>query len=439
MWFVFIGHGAPSKDGTDGLLVGVDADRSAQGIFQRSVPRTDVLQLLAAGAQAQTVAFIDACFSGQTGDGSALVGGLQPLVPTALLKAPKAGVQVLTAASSGEFSGQLPGLGRPAFSYLALGGLMGWADLDGVGNRDGRVNASELREYVAGALNLTVQGRSQTPMLLGADAILGRVAVLVAPDLMAIVTATPRSDGVAASGFAPVAAVARDDDGGGRFVGQRPSGERVEIYGPVDVGGTTGWFFDSLRGSYTRLLEVDGQWVEEALSGDGATLWSDIHLRHEGKTLTLTADGTPLLFQRLAPAFAVWDGRWVGDLPVWRPRKLSLLGELGAAFASVVVDTTGVKTAPVSVQLSDTTATVTLPPVGLQPSQDCVVSLMMVGKGGAMGEIALGTPGCPAGSRLTVRGLAWESLLVDWSSPSGGVRLLGVLHRGAGEDTAPRP
>ena len=32
LWFVFIGHGAPSKDGKDGLLVGVDAQQKAASI-----------------------------------------------------------------------------------------------------------------------------------------------------------------------------------------------------------------------------------------------------------------------------------------------------------------------------------------------------------------------------------------------------------------------
>ena len=32
LWFVFIGHGAPSKDGRDGLLVGANADRTAEVI-----------------------------------------------------------------------------------------------------------------------------------------------------------------------------------------------------------------------------------------------------------------------------------------------------------------------------------------------------------------------------------------------------------------------
>lgn len=107
LWFVFIGHGAPSKDGRDGLLVGVDADRSAQGIYQRSVPRTELLSLLDAGPQAKTVALIDACFSGQSDKGAALVDGLMPLVPTALVAEASKRTRVLTAAGSGEFSGPL--------------------------------------------------------------------------------------------------------------------------------------------------------------------------------------------------------------------------------------------------------------------------------------------------------------------------------------------
>ena len=187
LWFVFIGHGAPSMDGRDGLLIGVDADRSAQGIYQRSVPRQELLTMLDAGPQAQTVAMLDACFSGQTGSGQALVSGLQPLVPTYALAARSPRARVLTAAGSGEFSGPLPGTARPAFSYLALGALQGWADVDGVGNHDGRVSAAEVREYVAGALNITVQGRTQTPSLLGEDGDLGKATAKTAPDLLAIV------------------------------------------------------------------------------------------------------------------------------------------------------------------------------------------------------------------------------------------------------------
>ena len=48
-------------------------------------------------------------------------------------------VTVLTAATADQVAGPLPGAARPAFSYLVLGGLRGWADSD----HNGRVTAGE--------------------------------------------------------------------------------------------------------------------------------------------------------------------------------------------------------------------------------------------------------------------------------------------------------
>ncbi len=185
LWFVFVGHGAPSRDGKDGLLVGANADRTAEGIYYESVPRAEVVASIGASRAARALAVIDACFSGQSGSGQALVSGLQPLVPTALLAEAPAKVTVLTAAGSGEFSGPLPGVARPAFSYLALGALRGWADVDG-GNGDGSVSASEVLAWTKGALVATVRGRTQTPSLLGKDAALSEVIDRAPPDLLAL-------------------------------------------------------------------------------------------------------------------------------------------------------------------------------------------------------------------------------------------------------------
>ena len=74
----------------------------------------------------------------------------------------------MTAARSDQYAGPLPGAARPAFSYLMLGGLRGWADLDG----DGGVAASELHEYVSDAMRALIRGRSQNPTLTGGDDIL---------------------------------------------------------------------------------------------------------------------------------------------------------------------------------------------------------------------------------------------------------------------------
>src|ERR1022692_4075607 len=42
LWFVFIGHGAPSKDGKDGLLVGTDAQQRATSVYSRSLSRNEL-------------------------------------------------------------------------------------------------------------------------------------------------------------------------------------------------------------------------------------------------------------------------------------------------------------------------------------------------------------------------------------------------------------
>jgi hypothetical protein len=66
LWFVFIGHGAPSKDGQDGLLIGADAQQRAESLDSRSLRRSELLELIAKGKQARAVVLLDACFSGRS-------------------------------------------------------------------------------------------------------------------------------------------------------------------------------------------------------------------------------------------------------------------------------------------------------------------------------------------------------------------------------------
>ncbi len=186
LWVVFIGHGAPTRDLKDGVLIGVDAAGTEDGLYQRSVPRSELLSLINAGRQQQAVVLLDACFTGQSQEGRALVPGLQAsgLVPTSARVQSK--VTLLTATSEGEFARRLPGTSRPAFSYLALGGLRGWADENG----DGQVTASELALYATGALRATVRGGTQTPQLTGEDRVLA-FAKERGPDLVELAVATP--------------------------------------------------------------------------------------------------------------------------------------------------------------------------------------------------------------------------------------------------------
>ena len=172
LWFVFIGHGAPSRDGKDGLLVAAGASADADGIYDNSVSRTDLLAALGSGRTDDVFVVLDACFSGQTGPGQPLVTGLQPLIPTTDFTT--AAATVLTAAGPGQFTGPLAGQARPAFSYLVLGGLYGWADDSAyTGNGDGQVRASELVAYAQTAL-VSTGSSTQEPSLAGPDLAVAR-------------------------------------------------------------------------------------------------------------------------------------------------------------------------------------------------------------------------------------------------------------------------
>jgi len=178
LWFVYIGHGAPAQDGSDGLLVGADASASATGIYSRSVARGELADILAEGEQARTVMVLDACFSGKSSSGDALVEGLQPLVPVSATVDDR--VTMLTATQRDQFAGPLPGSARPAFSYLLLGAMRGWGDADG----NGEVTAGEATLYARDVLLATVSGRTQEPALtgLGASWVLG-IGQEAGPDL----------------------------------------------------------------------------------------------------------------------------------------------------------------------------------------------------------------------------------------------------------------
>lgn len=186
LWFVFIGHGSPAQGGDGGVLVGSDAQPTADGLYARSLPEAQLLEELAKAPAA--VALVDACFSGRTGSGDVLAAGLQPLVVTTR-PAGNGKVTLLSAGAPDQLAGPLPGAARPAFSYLALGALRGWGDADG----DGAVTAREAVDYTRKALNILPIGRSQTPEISGANPamILARRGDERGPRLQDIVPAEP--------------------------------------------------------------------------------------------------------------------------------------------------------------------------------------------------------------------------------------------------------
>jgi formylglycine-generating enzyme required for sulfatase activity len=192
LWFVFVGHGAPASDGKDGMLLGVDVQQDPDSLKARGLPEAELLDILQGTRAGAIRVVLDACFSGLIGPNRPLVPGLQPLVVTTVSATADPRFAILTAAQGGQFAGPLPGGGRPAFSYLVLGGLRGWADADA----DGRLTAGELRQFTTAALRATLRGREQTPLLVGdAQAIFGPSCREAGPDLALIARLTERREG----------------------------------------------------------------------------------------------------------------------------------------------------------------------------------------------------------------------------------------------------
>lgn len=99
-----------------------------------------------------------------------MVANLQPLVPSYALTTKKA--WVLSAARADQFAGPLPGKNRPANSYLLLGALRGWGDI----NDNGEVTVTEAAEYAKEVMQATLRDRIQEPEMTrgGFDVVLGK-------------------------------------------------------------------------------------------------------------------------------------------------------------------------------------------------------------------------------------------------------------------------
>ena len=99
--------------------------------------------------------------SGRTGSGAPIAAGLQPLIRVKEIT-PSQNVVVMSAGASDQFAGPLPGANRPAFSYLVLGAMRGWA-----GTQNGTVTATDSVNYARKVLNMMPIGRTQEPMIAG--------------------------------------------------------------------------------------------------------------------------------------------------------------------------------------------------------------------------------------------------------------------------------
>jgi hypothetical protein len=160
IYFFYSGHGAPDTLSGGAYVLPYDGDPAA--LDQTAIPLSRLTERLSKTRASDSVAFVDACFSG-AGGRSVLPKGARPLVRVQA-PSPARGVALLSSAGSTEISSATPDGSNGLFSkYLlqALGEAV--ADQDG----DYQISLEELKAFVEPRVSreARLQNRVQTPTL----------------------------------------------------------------------------------------------------------------------------------------------------------------------------------------------------------------------------------------------------------------------------------
>lgn len=140
----FSGHGAPSTNTQEPFLVPYDCDPNAVN-SDNAYSMNEFYTDLAALKSRSLVVVVDACFSGQAGNGIALIDNVGPV----LMKVNKTsqdleGAVLFTSSEPEQVSNWYPEKKHGLFTYFFLKGLQGAADAD----QNGQLTVSEMETYL---------------------------------------------------------------------------------------------------------------------------------------------------------------------------------------------------------------------------------------------------------------------------------------------------
>jgi uncharacterized caspase-like protein len=169
VYVFYSGHGYPSQDGKGLYLLPFNVDSKI--LDRTSVKQIEVVAALQRAQAKSVTMFIDACYSGQTRNGDALVAGIKPVFIKADDKAYPPEFTVITASAADQFSSASPDLKHGIFSFYLMKALEGDADE----NNDGRLTSGELQRYLSEMVGRQAMGlnRTQNTQLFGnADRVL---------------------------------------------------------------------------------------------------------------------------------------------------------------------------------------------------------------------------------------------------------------------------
>jgi hypothetical protein len=144
VFIYYVGHGAPSTTEQASFFVPYDCDPNfvnKDNAYRTKDFYNDIAKM---NARSKTVV-VDACFSGQSGDGKSLVKNASPIlvkVNTDLFSDPR--TVVFQSSKADQVSNWYPDKKHGMFTYFFLKGLQGAAD----SNKDNKITAGELENYI---------------------------------------------------------------------------------------------------------------------------------------------------------------------------------------------------------------------------------------------------------------------------------------------------
>lgn len=163
VYVFYSGHGLSSPDGQSLYFLphGVDEDL----IDRTAVGQKEIIALLNAAIPKSVTMFIDACYSGKARGGETLLASAKPVALKADANVFPLNFTVITASSNDQISSSSPELKHGIFSFYLMKGMEGDAD----GNKDGKITAGEMQEYLSDKVSRQAMsmGRKQDTQLVG--------------------------------------------------------------------------------------------------------------------------------------------------------------------------------------------------------------------------------------------------------------------------------
>lgn len=152
----YAGHGIPNESTRDAFLLPIDADgRSTQVCY----PLKKLYAELSALNATNVIIFLDACFSGTTGEGKTLMASARGVALKARQEKPTGNLVVFSAASDDETAYPYTDRGHGLFTYFLLKKLQ---------NSKGSTTLGELNDYISENVkqkSVLINHKIQTPVV----------------------------------------------------------------------------------------------------------------------------------------------------------------------------------------------------------------------------------------------------------------------------------